>query len=277
MGASVTSPKAAATKELARLAGESHTLALCRPGEATSRPLQVRGEPAPLHGGPLVLLRFMRRNGMLNRKYGRLIAALGVAEAALARAPADRRAVLRRPGRAVRDRPRRGRPARPLVLDRPRHEDPRPRGRGLDRRQDRDGPGVHDLRLPARLDRPRVHRRRPRDADRLRPRRGRGGAPDPPAGHLQARRRRRPQLLDRLRRLHPARRDGRRQRDRRHQHRRHQGRAGQRGRRRRARAGAAHARRAETLRWASRARQLRLGGEATESPVRPPGCVRSTE
>ena len=37
------------------------------------RPLQVRGEPAPLHGGPLVLLRFMRRNGMLNFKYGRLI------------------------------------------------------------------------------------------------------------------------------------------------------------------------------------------------------------
>ena len=33
------------------------------------------------------------------------------------------------------------------------------------------GPGVHDLRLPARLDRPRVRHRRPRDADRLRPRR----------------------------------------------------------------------------------------------------------
>ena len=38
-----------------------------------SRPLQLRGEPAPLHGGPLVLLRFMRRHGMLNLKYGRLI------------------------------------------------------------------------------------------------------------------------------------------------------------------------------------------------------------
>ena len=34
----------------------------------------MRGEPAPLHGGPLVLLRFMRRHGMLNLKYGRLIA-----------------------------------------------------------------------------------------------------------------------------------------------------------------------------------------------------------
>jgi acetyltransferase-like isoleucine patch superfamily enzyme len=33
----------------------------------------VRGEPAPLHGGPLVLLRFMRAHGMLNRKYGWLL------------------------------------------------------------------------------------------------------------------------------------------------------------------------------------------------------------
>ena len=74
---------------------------------------------------------------------------------------------------------RRARAARPLVLDRPRHEDPRPRGRGRDRREDRARPGVHDLRLPARLDRARVHRRRPRDADRLRPRRRGGRAPDP--------------------------------------------------------------------------------------------------
>jgi acetyltransferase-like isoleucine patch superfamily enzyme len=36
--------------------------------------------------------------------------------------------------------------------------------------------------------RPRVRHRRPRDADRLRPRRRRGRAPDPPAGDLQARR-----------------------------------------------------------------------------------------
>src|SRR6187200_2232449 len=40
---------------------------------------------------------------------------LGVAEAPLARAPADRRPLLRRAGRDVRDRPRRGRAARPLV------------------------------------------------------------------------------------------------------------------------------------------------------------------
>ena len=34
----------------------------------------VHGVPAPLHGGPLALLRFMRRNGMLNTKYARLLA-----------------------------------------------------------------------------------------------------------------------------------------------------------------------------------------------------------
>src|SRR3954466_2595653 len=36
----------------------------------------VRGEPAPLHGGPLTLVRFLRAHGMFNRKYGRLIARL---------------------------------------------------------------------------------------------------------------------------------------------------------------------------------------------------------
>jgi acetyltransferase-like isoleucine patch superfamily enzyme len=39
-----------------------------------SRPLELRGAPAPLHGGPLTLLRFMRRHGMLNLDYARLIA-----------------------------------------------------------------------------------------------------------------------------------------------------------------------------------------------------------
>ena len=38
-----------------------------------SRAEHVRGAPAPLHGGPVVLLRFMRRHGMLNRSYARLI------------------------------------------------------------------------------------------------------------------------------------------------------------------------------------------------------------
>src|SRR3954451_15820045 len=35
-------------------------------------PLHVRGAPDPLDGGPRGLLRFMRRNGMLNLAYGRL-------------------------------------------------------------------------------------------------------------------------------------------------------------------------------------------------------------
>jgi acetyltransferase-like isoleucine patch superfamily enzyme len=33
----------------------------------------VRGDPAPLSGGPFALLRFMRRSGMLNLKYVRLL------------------------------------------------------------------------------------------------------------------------------------------------------------------------------------------------------------
>ncbi len=37
-------------------------------------PPPVQGVPEPLHGGPLALLRFLRRNGMLNAKYGRLLA-----------------------------------------------------------------------------------------------------------------------------------------------------------------------------------------------------------
>src|SRR5262249_9621651 len=34
----------------------------------------IRRAPEPLHGGPLALLRFMRTNRMLNRRYARLIA-----------------------------------------------------------------------------------------------------------------------------------------------------------------------------------------------------------
>jgi len=37
-------------------------------------PVDVRGEPAPLRGGPLALWRFMRSHGMLNRNYAKLIA-----------------------------------------------------------------------------------------------------------------------------------------------------------------------------------------------------------
>jgi acetyltransferase-like isoleucine patch superfamily enzyme len=45
--------------------------------EPTPAVLEVRGDPPPLHGGPLTLLRFMRRNGMLRPGYLRLIVRLG--------------------------------------------------------------------------------------------------------------------------------------------------------------------------------------------------------
>jgi acetyltransferase-like isoleucine patch superfamily enzyme len=38
----------------------------------------VRRAPAPLHGGPLTLLRFMRQKRMLSFKYGRLLVRLGL-------------------------------------------------------------------------------------------------------------------------------------------------------------------------------------------------------
>jgi acetyltransferase-like isoleucine patch superfamily enzyme len=40
-------------------------------------PLELRGSPPPRGGGLLTLLRFLRRKGMLNRQYGRLIVRLG--------------------------------------------------------------------------------------------------------------------------------------------------------------------------------------------------------
>ena len=43
-------------------------------------PDELRGPPPPRSGGLLTLLRFMRRHGMLNRKYGRLIVRLGLAK-----------------------------------------------------------------------------------------------------------------------------------------------------------------------------------------------------
>src|SRR3954464_14646491 len=42
----------------------------------TGAPPIVRGEPPPLHGGPLTLVRFLRAHGMFNRKYFRLFARL---------------------------------------------------------------------------------------------------------------------------------------------------------------------------------------------------------
>ena len=116
------------------------------------------------------LLRFMRRNRMLNAKYARLLLRLAAWKLRLrgrlqldglafigpgCRLEVGRDAVLR---------------AGPLVVARARLQDPLSRGpRGV-RGEERDGPGVHDLGLPARVDRPRVRDRRPRDADRLRPR-----------------------------------------------------------------------------------------------------------
>jgi acetyltransferase-like isoleucine patch superfamily enzyme len=40
--------------------------------QPSALPQELRGAPAPLHGGPVATLRFMRRHGMLNRKYARL-------------------------------------------------------------------------------------------------------------------------------------------------------------------------------------------------------------
>ena len=46
------------------------------PARPTSVPAPLRGEPPPLHGGPLTVLRFMRAHGMFNRKYARLLVRL---------------------------------------------------------------------------------------------------------------------------------------------------------------------------------------------------------
>ena len=48
------------------------TLTIAEPAEPPA--LNVRGEPAPLRGGPLALWRFMRAHGMLDTRYARLIA-----------------------------------------------------------------------------------------------------------------------------------------------------------------------------------------------------------
>ncbi len=48
-------------------------MALLEGPPVRARPPVTRPAPAPLHGGPLAFLRFARRNGMLNRKYGRLM------------------------------------------------------------------------------------------------------------------------------------------------------------------------------------------------------------
>jgi acetyltransferase-like isoleucine patch superfamily enzyme len=48
-------------------------------------PPEIRGEPPPRRGGLLTLLRFMRRKGMLNLKYTRLLVRLGTLKLRLGR------------------------------------------------------------------------------------------------------------------------------------------------------------------------------------------------
>ena len=154
------------------------TVAATAPRRTAARRASA-ASPPPLHGGPLALLRFLRAHGMLNLEYARL--ALRWAWLKLrwrGRLQTDGLCFVG-PGVTFEI----GRGAK-VHLGRwswighgtkiRAHE-----GEVAHRREDRAGPGVHDLGLPARLDRPRVHRRRPRDADRLRPRRRRGRAADP--------------------------------------------------------------------------------------------------
>src|SRR2546423_15714488 len=47
------------------------------PPEIDGVPAAARAEPPPRHGGPLTLLRFMRRHRMLTVGYARLIVRLG--------------------------------------------------------------------------------------------------------------------------------------------------------------------------------------------------------
>ena len=47
------------------------------PPRVTGLPPHIRGEPSPRHGGPLVLLRWMRAHRMLTFNYARLLVRLG--------------------------------------------------------------------------------------------------------------------------------------------------------------------------------------------------------
>lgn len=63
------------------LSGEEDPTVASAPVAVASPPrsaFDVRRAPAPLHGGPIALLRFMARHGMLTPKYARLIARLGL-------------------------------------------------------------------------------------------------------------------------------------------------------------------------------------------------------
>ena len=60
---------------------ESATEPLAAP--PSDLPEELRGPPPPRSGGLLTLLRFLRRTGMLNLKYGRLVVRLGLTKARL--------------------------------------------------------------------------------------------------------------------------------------------------------------------------------------------------
>ena len=202
---------------------------------------RVPGHPgrqviAPRRTG-LAVLRFAAANNMLNLEYATARGPLPPAPSVHCggAAVANGRDALPRASPAAADRAQGTDPLRTVRLDRPRQQDPLPRGDRRGRPEDRGRPGMHDLGVSAGQHRPAMRDRRPSHVHRLRPQRRRSRAADPQAGHLQARRRRRLERLDRLRRPDPPRRHRRRQRDHRRQLRRHPGHPRQRGRRRRRR------------------------------------------
>ena len=226
------------------------SLPRCRPAARRRRPAPLwHGPPPPLHGGLLTLLRFMRRNRMLNRHYARLLLRLGWLKLRFRGRLHDRRHRVRLPGRAFRDRPRRRRAPRPLVVARARDARSAPRGRGRVGAKSVLGQEctisafqhvsigreciIADRCMLIDFDHGIVEVERPIRAQ----------------GIYTARRPRRQQLLDRLRRLRPARRPRRRQQRRRHLVVIPRNVPDERGRRRRARRGHPHARAAAELRW----------------------------
>ena len=101
-----------------------------RPGAPRGhRRRRLRRAPAPLHGGPLTLLRFMRANNMLNRHYARLLARYALLKLRYGRRLQTDGICFICPG--VHLEIGRGRNAadRSLGVDRRRQQDPRARGR----------------------------------------------------------------------------------------------------------------------------------------------------
>ena len=91
-------------------------------------PLEIRGAPPPREGGLPTLLRFMRAKGMLNAKYGRLLVRLGWKKLLLGRRLRLDGLAFLGPGCSLEVGQQGHARHRPLVLDRPRLQDPQPRG-----------------------------------------------------------------------------------------------------------------------------------------------------